>query len=291
MDEKFHARSGKAEFDEDNASQQQVSRKFTPEAGPSLPSPYAPPPFAPPPFSSALPTTVPTNGLNISTLLENIKGVWLLDPLAPQSTDRSVLQVLVDRRAGRRPRRFHNMTTGAPTAKLDSRRGSIFATIQVVGESAIPATATIRSTTHDGNIVLELVSARPNLLSTHIQMRAVPVPCWTSFSYHRVLSEGIGNISLLIPRSFSGVVELRGRRGDIELLPALAAYARVERANNNETVVVIGSIAPPTPGFAGVGDIARIYSRSGRMRLGFCGEDSFTESGSIIGQIFQRFTR
>ena len=85
------------------------------------------------------------------------------------------------------------------------------------------------------------------------------------------------------------MVELRARRGDIELLPALAAYARVERATHSETVVFIGDAAP-TPGFASVGDLARLYSRSGRLRLGFCGEDSFTENGSIIGQIFQRLT-
>ena len=57
------------------------------------------------------------------------------------------------------------MTVGAPTAKLDSRHGHIFATLQVVGES-IPATATIRCTTRTGNIVLELV--RP----------FVPLPMW-----------------------------------------------------------------------------------------------------------------
>ena len=84
-------------------------------------------------------------------------GSWLLDPLAPQSSDRSLLQAFVEHRAGRRPRRFHNMTVGTPTAKLDSRRGNIFATLRVAGESAVPATATIRSTTHNGNIVLELV--------------------------------------------------------------------------------------------------------------------------------------
>ena len=86
------------------------------------------------------------------------------------------------------------------------------------------------------------------------------------------------------------MVELRARRGDIELLPALAAYARVERATHSETVVFIGDAAAPIPGFASVGDLARLYSRSGRLRLGFCGEDSFTENGSIIGQTFQRLT-
>jgi hypothetical protein len=86
-------------------------------------------------------------------------------------------------------------------------------------------------------------------------------------------------------------VELRGRRGDIELLPALAAYARVQRATNSETVVFIGNIAPPTPGFASVGDLARLYSGSGRLRLGFSGEDSFNENGRLIGQIFNELNR
>jgi len=271
MDEKFRdARQEKSELDEYYASQQQAPRQFTPEAGPSAPPAYAPP-STPPPVPSSIPT-IPTNGVNVTTIIENIRGSWLLDPLAPQSSDRSLLQVLVESRAGRRPRRFHNMTMGTPTAKLDSRRGNIFATLRVVGESAVPATATIRSTTQNGNIVLELVSKSPS--------RTVNFDAYSRS----------GNISLLIPRSFSGMVELRARRGDIELLPALAAYARVERATNSETVVFIGDIAPPTPGFSSVGDLARLYSRSGRLRLGFSGEDSFTENGSLIGQIFQRLT-
>lgn len=106
--------------------------------------------------------------------------------------------------------------------------------------------------------------------------------------WHRYLfSIVVGNILLLIPRSFSGLVELRGRRGDIELLPALAAYAQIQRATNNETVVLIGNVALPTPGFTSVGDLARLYSRSGHLRLGFSGEDTFTENGSVVGQIFR----
>jgi hypothetical protein len=49
------------------------------------------------------------------------------------------------------------MTTGVPTAKLDSQCGNIFATFQVVGELAVPAMETICSMTHNGNIILELV--------------------------------------------------------------------------------------------------------------------------------------
>ena len=85
-------------------------------------------------------------------------GSWLLDPLAPQSSGTSILQTIIQHRAGRRQRRSRNMTLGTATAKLDSRHGNISAALRVVGESAMTATATIRATTRSGNIVLELVS-------------------------------------------------------------------------------------------------------------------------------------
>lgn len=86
-------------------------------------------------------------------------GSWLLDPLAPLSLGTSILQTVVQHRVGgRRPRRLRNMTLGTATAKFDSRHGNISATLRVVGESAVTATATIRATTRSGNIVLELVS-------------------------------------------------------------------------------------------------------------------------------------
>jgi len=269
MDQKFRdARQEKIELEEHYASSQQQSpQQDTPEAGPSA-SASAPPAYAPPPSSDV--SSLPTCGVSVFKVFESIKGSWLLDPLAPRSSDPSLklLHGLVENRAGRR---IYNLTLGTPTAKLDSWRGNISATLRVVGESPAPETATIRSTSHNGHIVLELVSKAPS--------RAV------HFDAHSLS----GNVSLLIPRNFSGIVELRGRRGNIELLPALMAYAQVQRASHSETVVLIGNGAP-TPGVTTVDDFARLYSGSGRLRLGFSGEDSFTESGSLIGKIIQRFT-
>ena len=95
MDEKFRdARQEKSELDEyvssvtvlyrryswlttiqlQYTSQQQAPRQFTPEAGPSAPPSYAPP-STPPPVPSSIPT-IPTNGVNVSTIIENIRGLW-----------------------------------------------------------------------------------------------------------------------------------------------------------------------------------------------------------------------
>jgi len=219
------------------------------------------------------PPSVPTNGLNIFTVIEPIRGSWLLDPLAPQPSGPSILQTVVQHRAGRRPRRFRNMILGTTTAKLDSRHGDISAALRVVGESAMTATATIRTTTRSGNIVLELVSKSPTR-TVHFD------------AYSRS-----GNISLLIPRSFSGVVELRAQSGGMELLPALASSASIMRTSDRETAVLVGNNAIPQVGASGTtGDLARLCARSGRVRLGFSGEDTFNESGGVVSHIFQKLT-
>jgi len=74
----------------------------------------------------------------------------------------------------------------------------------------------------------------------------------------------------------------------MELLPALASSASIMRASDRETVVLIGNNAIPQVGTSGTGDLARLCARSGRVRLGFSGEDAFNESGGVISQIFQK---
>ena len=65
---------------------------------------------------------------------------------------------------------------------------------------------------------------------------------------------------------------------------------------DRETVVHIGNEPVPQVGFTSTGDLARLYARSGRLRLGFSGEDSFIETlgeGGAIAkatQVFQTLT-
>jgi len=255
------------------------------------PPPYPPPRDPGPSTSSAVvvashsgyiqpttapPSDIPTNGVNVTTILESIRGSWLLDPLAPQSSGSSILQTTVASRSGRRARRSrNNMTMGNATAKLTSRNGGISAAFRVVGFSGTPATAIINATTRGGNIVLELVSKDP--------IRTVHFDAYSQ----------MGNVTLLIPRNFSGLVELRARNGNIELLPALASFGRIVGMTHRETVVLVGNGAPPGAGFTGTGDFARLCSHSGRLRLGFSGEDTFTESEGIVAmatQMFQKLT-
>jgi hypothetical protein len=89
-------------------------------------------------------------------------------------------------------------------------------------------------------------------------------------------------------------VELRARSGHIELLPALASFGTIVRATNSETVVLVGNGALPGAGLTGTGDLARLCSHSGQLRLGLSGEDAFTETEGVVAvatQMIQRLVR
>jgi hypothetical protein len=72
----------------------------------------------------------------------------------------------------------------------------------------------------------------------------------------------------------------------VELLPALAASGRVIKAIKKETTVLLGD-AMPAVGSDIVTDTARIYSRHGRVRLGFSGEDYVIEPPGLMDHAMQ----
>jgi hypothetical protein len=79
----------------------------------------------------------------------------------------------------------------------------------------------------------------------------------------------------------------------MELLPALASSVRIVRASDKETVVLVKNNAIPQVGPTSTGDLARLCARSGRVRLGFSGEDAFNESAGVVAiasHLFQKLT-
>jgi hypothetical protein len=90
-------------------------------------------------------------------------------------------------------------------------------------------------------------------------------------------------VTLLVPRNFSGIVQLSSRHGPVDVLPALAASARVLKTKDRVTTVLIGD-GPMQEGADNITDIARLRSRRGCVRLGFSGEDYFTEPPRLIDQ-------
>jgi hypothetical protein len=77
----------------------------------------------------------------------------------------------------------------------------------------------------------------------------------------------------------------------VEILPALAASGRVINTKNRETTVLLGDGPMPAMGSDGFTDTARLSSRHGRVRVGFSGEDYFTEQPSLVDQAIQMVQR
>ena len=91
-------------------------------------------------------------------------------------------------------------------------------------------------------------------------------------------------MTLLVPRNFSGIIQLSSRHGPVEVLPVLAASGRVLKTMDKEATVLIGDGPMPQVGADNITDAARLYSRHGRIRLGFSGEDYYTEPPRLIDQ-------
>ena len=70
----------------------------------------------------------------------------------------------------------------------------------------------------------------------------------------------------------------------MEMLPALAASSRVINANKKETIILVGDGPIPAAGSDVATDTARIYSRRGRVRLGYSGEDFVVEPPGLMDQ-------
>ncbi|KAI9440344.1 hypothetical protein H4582DRAFT_2055755 [Lactarius indigo] len=222
---------------------------------------------------AAAPFSFPVNGLYMCTKQEVIRetqaGSWSLDPLAAVLPTQNLVQIFLDGQPSKKKKRFRPSKTVPPTAKFSSRHGGVQATLRVTGDSSVRSTATIRSETRSGNIVLDLVSIAP--------MRTV----------HIDASSRKGSVTLLVPRNFCGLVQLSTRYGSVEVLPALAAFGRIVKTKDKETTVLIGDGPMPQVGSDSITDTARLYSRHGRVRLGFSGEDYFTEPPKLIEQAVQ----
>ncbi|KAI0046992.1 hypothetical protein FA95DRAFT_1559549 [Auriscalpium vulgare] len=80
----------------------------------------------------------------------------------------------------------------------------------------------------------------------------------------------------MIPRSYSGIVDLRSRHGNTNVLPILSAAARIVKASHHQITILVGDggqAAGPSSQFA---DHVRLYSRHANVTVGFSGEDLYT---------------
>ncbi|KAI0060691.1 hypothetical protein BV25DRAFT_1827561 [Artomyces pyxidatus] len=201
-----------------------------------------------PQFAASNTTQMPTNGLFVSTNRDDVTGTWCLDPLLPT-------QIRVSQREDKTQKRHgaHRVESSTlPSAVFDSRHGNLNATLAIVGTPQ-PARAGIVATTRHGHVKINLTSKAPG--------KSVDIDV---YSRH-------GEIVVLLPRSFVGVLELRARRGNILTMSNLASVAQVVQSTDDKVVLRLGQGVQVPAGIPE--DHGRFYTRSGNISVGFSGED------------------
>ncbi|KAA1469039.1 hypothetical protein DENSPDRAFT_834570 [Dentipellis sp. KUC8613] len=202
-----------------------------------------------PPLVPSGPTSPAVNGLILKTRKEDIFGTWNVDPSLPR---RQVTPSLFN--FGRR----HG--TNPPNVSLSSRNGSVMVRLAITGPSNL--TTRVQAGTRNGSIHLDIFSKGPGrYINLHTYTRR-------------------GDTVILLPRDYIGVIELRSRRGNVDVLPSLAKCSRILKLSSNGAMVIIGD----NPSLSKVQDVAAaamyngdygmFASRRGRVKIGFSGEDT-----------------
>lgn len=85
---------------------------------------------------------------------------------------------------------------------------------------------------------------------------------------------------LFIPRNFSGVIRLHGKKDGAKILPAIKNVAKILHSKNRETLLLIGDPGTMSENTTGQADdvstdYCQITSERGNVVLGFTGEDEW----------------
>jgi len=98
-----------------------------------------------------------------------------------------------------------------------------------------------------------------------------------------------GNTLLYIPRTFSGIIHLTTRKGELTMLPRLSAEMNILKWTNKEVLVMVGSQVVDSTGKAPVADLCQLKSHSGNIVVGLAGQDKYSPAVGFwkkIGEFF-----
>ncbi|KAF8906231.1 hypothetical protein CPB84DRAFT_1770290 [Gymnopilus junonius] len=175
----------------------------------------------------------------------NIHGTFFIDPMIP----------VIDRRKTK-----HKSRQPLPHASFRSRKGSIDIELATTGNIQDAPKANVAVSTRHGEIKIQLLPTPPSRPRIGLDVQ----------SRH-------GNVIFFIPEGFSGVVHLSTRKGDMQLLPALAAYTKVVKSSDNEKIFMIGTqnnVYELDP--SREASFCEISTRTGSIVMGLSGRDHYT---------------
>ncbi|KAF9818259.1 hypothetical protein IEO21_02887 [Rhodonia placenta] len=248
------------------------------------------------------------NDLSIFSKHDAISGTYLVDPLLPpvsvkgSNGNRQKISECgrrLDRKHARNARRAFGAVPNSDSgpgcegkhrkqrqseinAAFRTRHGNIKLELAVVDSSAQSAgTGKDKEKKAHGRVMVSSRHGRLDLNLVEVQpTRSVDLD----------VSTRSGNITVFLPASFAGPIAFRRQGGSsgIQLLPALAARARITRGTDREMLVVISpDVAPdavPLPAHEG-DDCCVIGTRHGKITVGINGVDQLP-AGSMGRGLF-----
>lgn len=187
------------------------------------------------------------NDIVFTTRRNNISGTWHIDPSLPRPSSQD--------RIGRISRRFRRASDLPPNVAFSSRHGAIRASLALSGTSLEFPKALMRMTTRTSNMHIDVFQKGPE--------RYFDIDAYSRR----------GNIIVLLPHNFKGMIELSSRRGRMDILPSLAKTARILKATDDRLLILVGAIET-SPSDSILSDHGQLYSRSGNLCVGLSGQDT-----------------
>ncbi|KAJ6555744.1 hypothetical protein B0H10DRAFT_1207645 [Mycena sp. CBHHK59/15] len=175
----------------------------------------------------------------IQNRFADITGTYYIDPKNP------VEEIT---KKNRRKKRQHRKRI--PDAIFRTRRGKITLDLGTTGYAAEVPKASVVASTKSGNIGLNLISG------SHAKPR-----------FDLEVNTRSGNIVLFVTNTFSGVIQLHTKTGNLEFLPGIAAGMQVVKSADTEYLVLVGNPQPEGGSALGIADFARLSTRTGKSLL------------------------
>ncbi|KIM90508.1 hypothetical protein PILCRDRAFT_812256 [Piloderma croceum F 1598] len=208
------------------------------------------------------------NHLHIHNRRKDVIGTYCIDPTMP----------MPHKFKGKSKWKASSKTPNASFRTLN--RGTIAINLATKGTTTVNSKAYVRASAHKGDISINIYSLQRG---KHIHLDA---------------SSRKGHVLILIPRSFCGAIQLNSRKDGCKILPALSSVSRVLKTTDRDTLILVGdpssvSASPDTADDLST-DFCQLRSRSGKVTVGFSGEDKYvpteTSVWQKVGEFFGRRT-
>jgi len=168
-------------------------------------------------------------------------------------------------------------------------RGTITINLATKGATVANTKAYVQASAHKGDVSINLYSLQEG---KHIHLDVSSRKGANYLVNLSVLANvplHTGDVLVLIPRNFCGAIQLNSRKARHKVLPALSSASRVLKTTDRDALILIGDPSTATSASSGTADnlstdFCQLKSRSGKVIVGFSGEDEYVPTETSVWQ-------